>query len=97
VRRRQVLVCAAGAAALLGTGCAQAVPAATTALASANPVAASAAAAGASGVRGRAITVPGLAALNKGRNAGVSSVSCPSPGSCAAGGLYREAADISRG
>jgi hypothetical protein len=89
MRRRQVLVFAAGAAALLGTGCAQAVPAATTALASANPVAASAAAAGASGVWGRAITVPGLAALNTGRNADVLSVSCAAAGSCAAGGYYQ--------
>src|SRR6266851_3720440 len=39
---------------------------------------------------GRAITVPGLGALNKGRNAGVLSVSCPSAGSCAAGGVYRD-------
>src|SRR5258707_12457168 len=38
---------------------------------------------------GRAITVPGLGALNKGRNAGVLSVSCPSPGNCAAVGDYR--------
>src|SRR5216684_3281563 len=37
---------------------------------------------------GRAITVPGLGALNKGRNAGVLSVSCPSPGYCAAGGYF---------
>src|SRR5258707_12530936 len=37
---------------------------------------------------GRAITVPGLGALNKGRNAGVLSVSCPSAGTCAAGGGY---------
>src|SRR5260221_2213145 len=39
---------------------------------------------------GRAITVPGLGALNKGRNAGVLSVSCPSPGNCAAVGDYRD-------
>jgi len=89
MRRRGVLVFAAGAAVLLGTGCAQAVPAAATALASANPVAASAAAARTSGVWGRAITVPGLGALNTGRNADVLSVSCPSPGSCAAGGYYQ--------
>ncbi|HEX7994602.1 MAG TPA: hypothetical protein VF506_11820, partial [Streptosporangiaceae bacterium] len=38
---------------------------------------------------GRAITVPGLAALNTGRNANVLSVSCPSPGKCAAGGSYK--------
>ena len=40
------------------------------------------------GVWSQAIEVPGLAALNKGGNAGVSSVSCPSPGTCAAGGDY---------
>jgi hypothetical protein len=40
------------------------------------------------GVWGRAIEVPGLGALNKGGNAGVLSVSCPSAGSCAAGGDY---------
>ena len=38
----------------------------------------------------RAIEVPGLAALNKGGNAGVTSVSCASAGSCAAGGNYTE-------
>ncbi len=36
---------------------------------------------------GRAIEVPGLAALNKG-NAYVNSVSCGSAGNCAAGGYY---------
>ena len=40
------------------------------------------------GVWGRAIEVPGLGALNKGGNAGVVSVSCASPGNCAAGGYY---------
>src|SRR5215472_7119862 len=89
MRRRQVLVAGAAAAVLLGTGCAQAAPAATTALPSATPVAASAAAAGAAGVWGRAIAVPGLAALNTGRNADVLSVSCAAPGSCAAGGYYQ--------
>jgi hypothetical protein len=42
------------------------------------------------GVWGRAIEVPGLAALNKGGNAGVGSVSCASPGTCAAGGSYAD-------
>ena len=42
------------------------------------------------GVWGRAIEVPGLGALNKGGNAAVSSVSCGSAGSCAAGGDYRD-------
>jgi hypothetical protein len=35
-----------------------------------------------------AIEVPGTAALNKGGNASVSSVSCASAGNCGAGGLY---------
>jgi len=39
---------------------------------------------------GTAIEVPGLAALNKGGDAGVVSVSCASPGSCAAGGFYTD-------
>ncbi len=37
---------------------------------------------------GKAIGVPGLAALNTGRYAEVTSVSCASAGSCAAGGYY---------
>ncbi len=37
---------------------------------------------------GTAIQVPGLAALNTGGLAEVSSVSCASPGNCAAGGFY---------
>jgi hypothetical protein len=37
---------------------------------------------------GKAIAVPGLAALNKGGNAQVNSVSCGSPGTCVAGGYY---------
>ena len=40
------------------------------------------------GVWGRAIEVPGLAALDKGSYATVSSVSCVSAGNCAAGGTY---------
>src|SRR5258706_13808632 len=46
---------------------------------------------------GRAITVPGLGALNKGQNAGVLSVSCPSPGNCAAVGDYRDGARHQQG
>jgi hypothetical protein len=42
------------------------------------------------GVWGQAIGVPGLAALNKGRDAAVSSVSCASAGNCAAGGDYTD-------
>jgi hypothetical protein len=39
---------------------------------------------------GRAIGVPGLEALNIGGFAEVSSVSCTSPGTCAAGGTYQD-------
>jgi hypothetical protein len=41
------------------------------------------------GVWGKAIDVPGLGALT-GRFAGVNSVSCASPGDCAAGGYYSD-------
>ena len=42
----------------------------------------------------RAIEVPGLAALNKGGDAGVDSVSCASAGNCAAGGYYDGAVTV---
>ena len=42
------------------------------------------------GVWAKAIDVPGLAALNKGGNAQVDSVSCASAGDCAAGGYYTD-------
>jgi hypothetical protein len=49
----------------------------------------------------RAIEVPGLGALNTGENAqvpaGVTSVSCASAGSCAAGGSYTDASGHSQG
>jgi hypothetical protein len=43
------------------------------------------------GVWGKAQPVPGLAALNAGQLASVDSVSCVSPGNCAAGGIYSAA------
>jgi hypothetical protein len=45
------------------------------------------------GTWGRAIEVPGLAALNVGGNAGVLSVSCASAGNCAAVGSYQVASN----
>src|SRR5260221_1397411 len=91
MRRRQVLVFAAGTAALLGTGSAQAAPATTTtAMPSTTPVATCAAAAGAAGTWHAAIELPGTATLNKGGNAAVQSVSCASAGNCAAGGLFTD-------
>src|SRR5260221_10209344 len=87
MRRRQVLVFAAGAAALLGTGSAQAAPATTTtAMPSTTPVATSVEAAGAAGTWRAAIEVPGTGGLNKGGNAAVKSGSCASAGNCVAGG-----------
>ena len=44
----------------------------------------------ANGAWGQAIEVPGLGALNAGGDAAVSSVSCASPGNCAAGGFYTD-------
>ena len=43
------------------------------------------------GVWGKAQQVPGTAALNKGGDAGIFSVSCASAGDCSAGGHYRDA------
>jgi hypothetical protein len=40
------------------------------------------------GIWGTARQVPGLAKLNKGDRAEVTTVSCPSPGNCSAGGCY---------
>src|SRR5262250_1816619 len=92
MRRRQVLVVAAGAVALLGAGCAHATPATTTPMPSTTPVSTAAAAVpapgGPVGSWGRAIEVPGLAALDKAGGADVVSVSCGSAGNCAAGGYY---------
>lgn len=44
---------------------------------------------------GKAEEVPGTAALNKGSNAAVTTVSCPSAGHCVAGGYYTNG-DVSR-
>src|SRR6266851_3798209 len=94
MRRRQVLVVAAGAVALLGTGCAQATPATTTPMPSTTPLSTAAAAFPAAGAPagswGRAIEVPGLAALDKVGGAVVVSVSCGSAGNCVAGGFYQD-------
>jgi len=49
------------------------------------------------GVWGTAIEVPGLAALNAGGGAGVTSVSCASAGNCAAGGDYDDRHGIGQG
>src|SRR5215470_17722527 len=53
------------------------------------PVAHAAQAAGGGAAWGKAIEVPGLAALNAGGTALVVSVSCASAGSCTAGGYYQ--------
>jgi len=38
----------------------------------------------------KAIEVPGIGALNKGRSAQVNSLSCPTKGNCSAGGYYKD-------
>ena len=48
------------------------------------------------GTWGLANTVAGMPNLNVGQNAGATSVSCASAGSCAAGGLYSTPAAITR-
>src|SRR5215468_1915456 len=44
----------------------------------------------------KAEQVPGTAALNQGKNASVTSVSCASAGNCAAGGYYADVAGVSQ-
>jgi hypothetical protein len=44
------------------------------------------------GIWGKAIQVPGLAALNQGNSAAFTEVSCASPGNCGAGGFYSDSA-----
>jgi hypothetical protein len=46
---------------------------------------------------GKAAGVPGLTTLNVGNDANVLSVSCPSPGTCAAGGYYGDLGDHQQG
>jgi hypothetical protein len=93
-RRRQVLVLVAGAAAVWGAG--------PLAGAGGAGVAAWGAAVRAGAVRsagswGKAIGVPGLAALNKGGYAPVLSMSCVSAGNCVAGGYYLDRHQRSQG
>src|SRR5258708_31810230 len=91
MRRRWVVVFAAGAVALLGTGCTRATPTTTTPVPSTTPVSTAAVvpvAGGPAGSWGRAIEVPGLAALDKGGKGDVASAACGSAGHCAAGGVH---------
>jgi hypothetical protein len=49
------------------------------------------------GTWGQAEEVPGLAALNTAGDADLSSVSCPSPGNCTAGGFYSSTSSAEQG
>ncbi len=49
------------------------------------------------GVWGKAVEVPGLGALNTGKSAGVTSVSCRPAGNCAAGGWYTVGRGLEQG
>ncbi len=46
------------------------------------------------GTWGSEIEVPGTAGLNAGGDAGITSVSCPSAGTCAAGGYYDDSSNV---
>jgi hypothetical protein len=81
-RRRLAAIAAAAAAALLAT--AGPVGAQARAPASSSTPTVSA------GAWGTAIEVPGIAALNTGRAALIEQMSCPSAGTCAAGGWYTD-------
>jgi hypothetical protein len=86
-RRRKVLVFVAGAAAVWSSGL-LAVPGVTGAWAQA--ASRGTETAGAVGSWGQAIGVPGLGVLNAGGDAGVNSLSCGKPGTCAAVGNYKD-------
>ncbi|MDR2984801.1 MAG: hypothetical protein LBV34_08165, partial [Nocardiopsaceae bacterium] len=98
MRQRWVVVLAAGAVAVMAAGCAKATPSTTTPAPSTAPVSTPATAVPAAvrpaGSWGRAIEVPGLGALNVGKDgrpgAGVTSVACGSAGNCVAGGNYQD-------
>jgi hypothetical protein len=85
MRRHKMLAVVAGATTVWGTGL-LAITGAASAWAA--PAAHGTVAAGAAAPWGDAIGVPGLGTLNKGGSAGVRSVSCGNPGTCAAGGDY---------
>jgi hypothetical protein len=85
MRQRRVVTSAVGTTAVWG-----AAAMAVAGVASAWSIPAAYGAVPAASSWGRAIAVPGLRALNKGRHAVVRTVSCGSAGNCAAGGNYRD-------
>jgi hypothetical protein len=88
-------VAAFSSALLAGASAASAATPAAATPAARTPASAATLAAGArvtGGTWGTAKELPGLAALNKGGNATVYSVSCPSPGNCGAAGTYTDGA-----
>jgi hypothetical protein len=87
--RRGLLALASAASAALATGTALAGPAAAVTTSAGTTAAVTAVAAG---HWGNAQAIPGLAALNAGGSARVEALSCASPGNCAAGGSYQDAA-----
>jgi cytochrome c551/c552 len=91
-RRRSAAVVAAVAAAVVGAGLLTGASAAAAGTRGGG--AARAAASG--GTWGMVQQVPGLATLNRGGSAGISSVSCPSAGNCTAGGNYADSVDRSQ-
>ena len=92
--RRALLALTGAASSALATGTALAGPAAavTTSAGTVAIVTRPAVTALAAGRWGSAQPIPGLAALNAGGSARVEHLSCASPGNCAAGGSYQDAA-----
>src|SRR5262249_43100973 len=87
----RLLAVASGGFILIVALAAAASPSSARGAAAGTPAAAGARAAAPGGTWGTAQQVPGIAALNKGGLAKVTSVSCAKPGDCSAGGLYEDA------
>jgi hypothetical protein len=77
-------ICCASSLAVLGAASAQATPTASGSSVSANPW-------------GKPIEIPGIGALEKGGGSFTNSISCVSPGNCAAAGSYADAPDGTQG
>jgi hypothetical protein len=77
-------ICCVSSLAVLGAASAQATPTASGSSVSANPW-------------GKPIEIPGIGALEKGGGSFTNSISCVSPGNCAAAGSYADAPDGTQG
>jgi hypothetical protein len=87
----RLLAVASGGLILILALAAAASPSSARGAAAGTPAAAGARAAASGGTWGTAQQVPGIAALNKGGFAEITSVSCAKAGDCSAGGSYLDA------